>query len=50
MIGALTISNLVGLLLHDSVLPLALLAASTGLLQWLLLHRGQRKGTLRLEH
>lgn len=50
MTGALTISNLVGLLLNSSVLPLALLAAITGTLQWTLLRHSQRKRTLYLEH
>lgn len=48
MLGALTVSNLVGIMLHDSVLPLALLAAGTGALQWTLLRHSQHKQTLNL--
>lgn len=48
MSGALAVSNLVGLLLDGTVWPLALLAAATGLLQWLLLRRSYRNRTLAL--
>lgn len=48
MTGALAISNLVGLLLNESVLPLALLTAITGLLQWSLLRRSHHNRTLSL--